>query len=232
MKRIVISLASVFVLGGIGFAAEGIVPANVPVVQQDEQDEFFYIGAALIYQRTYSIHNGWFDSQRPTQDETGGFTGTIGYNYNEYLAFEGRISKSFFSEDYADVFNYSFFVKPQYRFWDEARRSSENKDYFTLYGLLGFGNVNVQGADGNMPGHPENVGKTILDESDFQWGVGVSYTFVDEDSYDSEGDISLYFEYTRLMDDGAIDSMLYGYDGTYYDQLSQDAVSAGMTYRF
>jgi opacity protein-like surface antigen len=229
MKKITISVAAIVALSSFGFAGGDIAPVPVPV-PVDESQDYFYGGVALTYHTTYSIDQSWFDNSVATQDETGGIMGIIGYNYNQYLAVEGRIDASFFDEDYAETFGWSIFVKPQYQFLDDEK--GYNTDYFTLYGLLGFGGVKVEGTDGNAPAHPADFGKTIIDDTTFQWGIGLSYTFVDEDDADRSGDWSIFVEYVNLLSDGDINSQLYGYDPQYYTELSQETINVGLTYRF
>jgi len=235
MKKIVLSLVSVMALSSFAFA-EGDIDSAVPAPVVDEA--FWYAGGALIYHRTYSVKNGWFDDSPVTQDETGGLTAIVGYNINEYLAVEGRISGTFFKEDYSESTNYSIFLKPYYKFIDDERTVEEEEDgFFSVYALLGFGSVKVKAADGNSPAHPEDIGKTILDESSFQWGLGLSYTFVDRSDNESieeihDGDVTIYIEYVNLISDADIYSSVYGYDPKYYNELSQDAISVGVTYRF
>ena len=235
MKRIVLSLSSAIVLTGFVFGGESIAPiSSEPVAEVS----FWYAGGAIIYHRTYSGDKHWFNESIATQDETGGLTAIVGYNYNDYLAFEGRVSGTFFSKDYSDSTNYGIYVKPYYKFIDDEHRSTEEQSgFFSVYGLLGLGVVKVKAADGAIPAHQEDIGKTILDESSFQWGLGLSYTFVDLGDKESienihDGDITIYLEYLNLISDADIYSRLYNYDSTYYDKLSQDSISAGVTYRF
>ena len=145
-------------------------------------------------------------------DETTGVTGIVGYDFNEYIAMEGRISKSFFSEDYADVTTYSLFLKPQYPVTEELK----------VYGLIGFGGVKVEGTDGDTPA--ADPGSTILDDTSFQWGFGASYAVTEN--------FSVFADYTSLADDADINSRLYEYDQTTYTELSVDAVTVGATYQF
>ena len=233
MKKITLSLVSVVALSGISFAG-GDVATVAPEVDQT----YWYAGGAGIYYRTYSIDKGWFDDSVKTQDEIGGLTAIVGYNYNEYIAIEGRISGTFYEESYSDSINYGIYLKPYYKIIDKDRTIEEEEDgFFSVYALLGFGIVKVKGVDGKPPAHVEDFGKTILDDSGFQWGLGLSYTFVDRDDDESfeelhDGDITIYVEYLSLIKDASINSRLYGYDPEYYSKLSQDSISVGITYRF
>ena len=217
MKRIVLSAAAVLAMSSFAVGGGDIAPAvavvPIPVVSEEDNSNF-YVGLGAVYNRTYSTDSGWTNDTVKTQDETAGFTGVVGYNFNEYIAVEGRISKTFFEEDYADVTTYSLFLKPQYLATED----------FTVYGLLGFGNATVQGAMGNTPGHPENDGKDILDETAFQWGFGVSY--------DATESFSVFVDYTLLANDADINSKLYGYDNNTYTELSVDGITVGVIYHF
>jgi len=234
MKKIILSSITVALMSSCAIAGgniDPVKPAVVPPVVDEHDTSGWYAGGALYYSRVYADDNKWWDKNPRAQDEIGELTGIVGYNYNEYLAFEARASLSLFQEDYADVYNYSFLVKPQYRFRDE---NSYEEDYFTLYGLIGFGYVNVEGTDGDNPGAPEIIGKTLTDDWQFQYGIGLSYTFVDTKHSDNDsGDISIFVEYMMHMDDESIKpTRLYGYDPKLYDQLSMDSFSIGVTYHF
>ncbi len=256
MKKIALSLVAIVGMSSLGFAegsytspvvyAQGNnAVAAAPIAADSEEDHYLYGGLGLIYHTTYSTDQKWFDDGTPTQDETGGFVGIIGYNLNKVISedapkglleegmqysVEGRINASLFDEDYSETFGWSIFLKPQYQI--RVDENSDDMDFFSIYGLLGFGGVQVDGYNGNEPAHQEDFGRTILDEVGFQWGLGLSYTIVDEDSEDRSGDISLFVEYVNLMSDGDIDSRLYGYDPVYYSELSQETLTVGFTYRF
>jgi hypothetical protein len=237
MKKIVISVAVLSALGSNLIAGGKLVEPEAPVIPVSTaiiakpDTSGFYAGGAAFYNNIYSTDYNWFDDGTATQDEVGGFTAIIGYNYNEYLAFEARASKSFFQEDYADEYHFSVFAKPQYRFRN-AKRYEEN--YFSIYGLLGFGYVNIEGTDGDTPGDPTIVGKTLIDDWTFQYGLGLSYTFVDTDHpEDDSGDWSIFAEYTNYMTDQEMDSTyLYDYNDDKYDELSMNGLSIGVSYQF
>jgi len=234
MKKFLMITVSTMMIGSGVYGGGNIAPVEpvvVPVVAPEHDTSGWYIGGALYYNNVYSDDYSWFNNAQDTQDEIAGFTGIVGYNYNEYLAFEARASIELFQEDYADEYHFSFFAKPQYRFRDEANYED---DYFTIYGLIGFGYVNVEGTDGDTPGAPEIVGKTLVDDWQFQYGIGLSYTFVDTDHPENDsGDWSIFVEYTRYMKDESISSTrLYDYNPNSYDELSMNGLSIGLTYQF
>jgi len=218
MKKTVLSIWAVIAISSLGFAGgdmKDVEPAVVPVIPiVEEDDSNWYAGLALAYNQTYSTDYGFFDDGVETQDETLKLVGQVGYNFNEYIAVEGRIGKSIAEEDYAEVTTYSLFLKPQYPISED----------FTIYGLLGFGLVQVDGTDGDEPAHPDVVGEEILDDTSFQWGFGLNY-MVNED-------FSLFIDYTKLADDADIDSTLYGYDPVVYDELSSQDLTVGVNYKF
>jgi hypothetical protein len=241
VKKIVLSLSAVLALTSAGWGEENVVlvsdtaPARA-VVETDTS--YWYAGVALNYERVYSTDSGWFDDGVATQDEIGSISLIVGYTINDFLAVEGRISSSISEESYAETTNYSIFLKPYYAFVDDERTVEEEEEgFFTVYGLLGFGKVDIKGTNGEPPAHPEDFGKTISDDTSFQWGFGLSYTFVNHDDDESieeihDGDVTIYIEYVSLLSDASIYSRLYGYDPKYYTELSQDSINIGITYRF
>jgi opacity protein-like surface antigen len=216
MKKIVLSAWAVAALSSVGFAGGDMAPVE-PVVStpmMEEEKTPWYAGLAVAYNQTYSTDHGYFDDSVPTQDETGKLVGQLGYNFHENIGVEGRIGTSFFSEDYASVSTYSIFLKPQYPISED----------FTIYGLLGFGIVQVDGTDGDEPAHPSVVGQEILGDTAFQWGIGVSYSINEA--------FSVFVDYTRLASDADISSTLYGYDPVIYDKLSTQDLTIGVSYHF
>ncbi len=235
MKKLVYSLVAASALGSSVFAGGDILPAAV--FSQDDSD--FYIGVGMVYNRTYATESGWFDNATPTQDQTGGLTGIIGYNYNKYIGIEGRISGTFWQRDYADLKTYSIFLKPQYRFQEDDTQSDDYDDaYVTVYGLVGFGNSHVEGSGGDntYSAWPDVIGQEIMSETGFQWGLGVSYTFVDIDDGVRKNTWSVFVDYTMTANDADINSRLYDYgngkDTTVYHKLSTDGLTVGITYTF
>jgi len=176
----------------------------------------FYAGTGTIYNRVYSISSGWFNNNPHTQDETGGISLIAGYQFGNYLAVESRITTTFFERNYSDLTAYSMFLKPQYPVTDT----------FSVYGLLGFGNVKVKGSKGDSSygAHEDVIGKTILDHTEFQWGVGLSYNVTEN--------FSIFADYTSLAKDADIESTLYSYDPAIYHKLSVDGITVGILYSF
>ena len=74
----------------------------------------------------------------------------------------------------------------------------------------------------------------MIDDWTFQYGFGVSYTFVDKDHPENdEGDWSIFAEYTMYMDDQSMSpTYLYDYNPNLYDNLSMNGLSVGVSYHF
>ncbi len=215
MKKIALSVLTLACVSSFGVAGGDIEPVVEPVVPMAEEDKNgLYAGLALTSSRTYASTPEYFVDDRDSQDESVKLVGQLGYNFNEYIAIEGRIGGSIYSEDYADVMTYSLFLKPQYPITEDLK----------IYALLGFGLVQVDGTDGNKPADPAVIGEEILDDTSFQWGLGLSY-MINED-------FSIFVDYTMLANDADISSRLYWDDPTVYTKLSTDDLTVGLTYNF
>ena len=208
----VLTLACVSSLVVAGGDVEPVVEPMVPMTEEDKNG--FYVGLALAANRTYASTPEYFVDDRDSQDETVKLIGQLGYNYNEYIAVEGRIGGSIAYEDYADIMTYSLFLKPQYSVTEKLK----------IYGLLGFGLVQIDGTNGDDPAHPTVVGEEILDDTSFQWGLGLSYMINEV--------FSIFVDYTMLAYDADISSRLYWDDPTVYTELSTDDLTVGLTYNF
>ena len=124
--------------------------APVEVVAPVIDDSGFYVGAGYSYIDTDLVFGDFIA-------DDGFNAGTIlaGYNFNKYVALEGRYTFSADvdfdgAETYADISSdvWGIYVKPQYPV-------TEN---FKVYGLLGYGETEV-----------------LDDTGSFQYGLGGSY---------------------------------------------------------
>ena len=122
-----------------------------------------------------------------------------GYEFNKNIALEGRFA--FNIQDWGDEENdttaFSLFAKPIYPV----------NDIFSIYGLIGFGNIKIDG-DGFSDS-----------DSGFQWGLGASATIQDN--------ISAFVDYTQLWNDNKFDE-----DDLYDENLIVDVITVGLTYKF
>jgi hypothetical protein len=114
------------------------------------------------------------------KDITYGILGKVGYNFNEYVALEGRAIKTNWEYEQQKIEHMGLFVKPIYPL----------KKDMSLYGLLGYGKV-------------ETGNKIVFDENGFAWGIGLNYYFGEhkeskKEEYDSKG-FGLFIDYERLL---------------------------------
>ncbi|MDD2451137.1 MAG: porin family protein [Sulfurovum sp.] len=200
MKKVTLSLITIISLSTFAVAGGDISPVepyvNVPEVTDDKPGNF-HIGFG------YSYMN--MNVENPDEDLTAHsvlFKG--GYNFNEYIGVEGRYTMSVGdltlddgqeSDVDGDMSNLGIYAKVMYPVMEQ----------FTVYGLLGYGQVTVDnGAE--------------LSESGFQWGIGAEYTVTEN--------IGLFVDYANLYNDTGFDGAFAGRD------VMVDAISVGATYKF
>jgi len=206
MKKFTLSVVTVLAMSTFAVAGGDIEPVIEPVVEVEApaaDDSSFYIGAG------YSYVDIEMDDFPVTEANSNAFMLLAGYNFNKYIAVEGRYTKSLGdmevtwieggdTEDIdADVKNIAIYLKPMYPVGK-----------MTLYGLLGYGRTTL---DFTGDGGPEG------DDSGFQWGIGASYAMNDN--------IGLFVDYTRLYDDT-------GFDDLTSADVTVDSINFGVTYTF
>ena len=201
MKKITFSLVSIAILCGVSYAGGDIEPVEVPVAAPVIDSSAFYLGLGI---GDISINND-------TTDEAFSATTLMlqaGYQYNEYIAVEGRYSFGF-STDYdmgstygfpggynGDISSWGIYVKPMYPIGD-----------FAVYALLGYGGVMLDDLSGGD-----------AYESGFQWGLGASYAISET--------ISVFADYVSLYDDTGFDY------AAQLDDLDSETWTFGMSYKF
>jgi len=112
-----------------------------------------------------------FFSVTTGQDRLGNFAFLAGYNFNQYIAVEGRYLTTFTNEDLVEMSGWSLFVKPQYPVTESI----------SVYGLLGYGAVKMD--------QVSNLTVNV-DDTTFQWGLGASYDVADS--------FEVFIDYTSL----------------------------------
>ena len=207
MKKIVVAVVatSSMVFAGGGFKTVEPVVA-VPVVMEENVNPFYLgLGLSAVSTRDSDVDMDFFDNKEG-QDRLGNVTLLAGYNFNEYVAVEGRYTTSITDEDVVSMdYGWSLFVKPQYPVSED----------FSVYALLGYGGVKLDGKRGVL---------ADVDDTGFQWGLGASYAINE--------DYILFVDYTSLSND--MDG-IYTKGGTYYNgatEIDIDAVTIGVNYLF
>jgi opacity protein-like surface antigen len=199
MKTIQISAAALLLTTTLTLAGGDIAPlepeVNTPdVIESSLGMEGLYAGLGYTYMA--------MDNAGIQGDVSGnGITLLAGYNFNEYIGVEGRFSQTLddlsvdYGPDDGDLSNIALYIKPQYVI----------ADTFTLYGLLGYGQVTFDN------------GLSDQSEEGFQYGAGISIMATEN--------IGLYVDYTRLYDDDNFDAVIH-------KDITVDALNIGLTYNF
>ncbi|GIU00520.1 hypothetical protein TSL6_10260 [Sulfurovum sp. TSL6] len=203
MKKIVLSVCAVAAMSSLGFAGgdmKDVEPAIEPVVEVVKEEKNFYVGLgiAAVSTRDAEISVDWGGTDR--QDRLGNLSFLAGYDFNEYFAVEGRYTKSFWHDHQTEMEGWALFAKPQYPVSED----------FSVYALLGYGGVTLDGVKGYLVDY---------DETGFQWGLGASYEMMEN--------ISLFADYTFPAND-----MDGSYEGDATVQADVDAFTVGITYNF
>ena len=204
MKKITLSIVSIVALSGCLMAGGDVTPIEEPVVEPVVVDNSaFYVGLG-------------FGQAAINDDQTAEeITSTMlmlqaGYQYNAYVALEGRVSFGFNTDyepgntgnasgDYEDdISSWGIYVKPMYPVTDA----------FDVYALLGYGGVQL----GNL-----ESGDAY--ESGFQWGLGAQYEVMEN--------ILIFADYVRLYDDDV------GFDyRAQLEDVDADEWTVGLSYKF
>lgn len=227
MKNFTLSVVAALAMSTFAVAGGDIEPVVAPVeaVAPAADESGFYIGGAYSHASSdtdwgayYDGIEAYGDSQENTQS---GFMLLAGYQYNSYIAIEGRYwgsssERSYdwggdgYTETDGEFSAWGIYLKPMYPVSEK----------FTVYGLLGYGNAEI-----DSDWYEWEYDKKMLDDSGFQWGLGASY------AYDEH--ISFFVDYVQLATD-ADDS--YVYDEMYgvFDkwETSLYTINAGVTYKF
>ena len=192
MKKLNLSLAAIFAMGTFAVAGGDIAPVE-PVVEEPvvvESTGNFYLGLAYGYANlnlTETTTTAPITSTEWVDDSYNTIMLQAGYNFNEYVAIEGRYWFGL-DEDFGvlpnevNIDTWGIYVKPQYPVTEA----------FNVYALLGYANTD----QGNA------FEDTTLDG--FSWGLGASYAFTEN--------VSVFIDYVNMYDDT---ENYVGYDDEY-----------------
>jgi len=204
MKRnILLSVIATLTLSGFSFAGGDILPVSEPIEEAMPVHEKsgLYLGLGL---------GKAYVNDDDTDEEISSNTLMLqaGYQYNAYIAFEGRYTFGF-NSDYdpgkttnlanqydGDFSSWGIYLKPSYPIGD-----------LSLYALLGYGGVLL-----------DNLENGDAYESGFQWGLGASYAINDS--------FSLFADYVSLYNDEGFDYRAKN------DDIDADTWTVGITYKF
>jgi len=205
MKSIGLSLVTVMLCSNVAFAGKNtekvLEPSIIIPNLVDETTSGFYLGLGVSAVSTHESNLNFF-SVTDGQDRTGDISFSAGYDWNEYIAIEGRYMVSVAKEDIVDRTSWGIYVKPQYSVTEDLK----------LYGLLGVGGFDASGTN--------HFGHTIdADDISLQWGLGVSYEVYEN--------VSIFVDYVQVASD--VDATAFV---TQDVDVSSDAITIGATYHF
>jgi len=183
MKKIKLSLVSVLAMSGLAFGGGDISPVveEIPVVIDNSA---FYVGIG------YGYFNQSNDNIASTaaniEFDVDSVLLQAGYQYNQYVAFEGRywigmgdISQSggLNPGDYSGDMNaWGLYVKPMYPVADN----------FDIYALLGYADTSVEYDNG-----------AYWDTDGFSWGLGAQYEIMEN--------VLIFADYVNLSIQDSVD---------------------------
>ena len=199
MKNNVLSLVSLLVLSGLAYAGGNLVEAeHVPMVVDDTS---YYVGVGL-------GQGDVKDDQSQEEMQSTTLMLQAGYQYNKYLAIEGRyilgldmdynrgLSNNIQDDYHGDFSAWGIYIKPSYPIGN-----------FSLYALLGYGGVGL-----------DNLTFGDAYEDGFQWGLGASYTFYEN--------IIVFADYVKLYEDEGFDNR------PILEDVDADIWNIGVSYNF
>ncbi len=211
MKTIKLSMVVMLTLSCIGYAGGNeAISESIPVAIEPSVDTAaFYIGLGVA---NMSLSNDVSDEEFTSL----GVMLQLGYQINEYLAIEGRYTRSVGDLEYdhgktsnpnyndypADFSNIGIYLKPMYAV-----------ESFNVYALLGYGQVELT----NIPLGGAGISADRA-ESGFQWGLGASYDVTES--------TAIFVDYVRFYDDKGFDHRASTAD------VASDAWTLGVSYRF
>lgn len=216
MKKLGLSIAACLAVGTFAMAGGDIAPVYTPVeevVAPAPEKSGFYVGAGVSFLSWEDKLDGREEGlvmAAYSEEEATWTGGTIlaGYQFNPYIAIEGRYVMSFTDASWEvnghdagdyddDLSNLAIYLKPMYPIGD-----------FALYGLLGYGQTSIDFSDGGDH-----------DDSGFQWGIGAGYSFTES--------LAAFVDYTLWYDDDSFDD-----SPAYMSDFKADAITVGITYKF
>lgn len=199
MKKFTLSIIAIMAMGSFAIAGGDIKDVE-PVTEVAVVDNSsFYVGLAYSY-----------ISAEVDDTETGNaYSLVAGYNFNQYIAIEGRYGQTFGDMDVDGAANSlgncigdcerevtykALYLKPQYPVVES----------FSIYALLGYGEVIARETSGDG----------------FQWGLGANYKITEN--------ASIFIDYVSLYDDDLDNVIILG--DTFDSQII--SVNIGLIYSF
>ena len=175
MKKLINCLLLPLMVSSSVMAGKNVVPTDVKVIEIPQEVVVEVDKPGPLYVRGMGSFVKGDDVARTGSYDMGAVSVAFGYNMFSFFGIEARAAKSI--KDNATAGDYSFsnvalYAKPQVTFMERV----------TLYGLVGYGQTEVQSDKDEM----------------LQWGGGVEYMINDT--------WGLCADYTRVYDDTTFDT--------------------------
>jgi len=214
MNKLTLSTVAVLAMSTFAMAGGDIEPVVEPIAEviAPVTDSGFYVGGGIsalswTEKGAFSAPGEQMFIDADWEATWTGGTFLAGYQFNKYLALEGRYTTSFGDaswedhgiddgDDGSEIDNIALYIKPMYPI-----------DNLSLYALLGYGETTI-----SYEGSPD------FSESSFQWGIGAGYNFTEQ--------TSVFIDYTKLYDDTGFDTLISNLD------YEADSITFGVIYKF
>ena len=208
MKTMKLSLVSIMALGTLAYAGGDIAPVvEEPVVV--ENNSAIYVGVGYGYFNQSVDNIALTPAVADIEFDVDSILFQLGYQYNEYVAFEGRYwaglgkinqDGGYNPGDHTGTFDaWGLYVKPMYPVTDE----------FDVYALLGYADSSLE----------YNTGDN-WDTDGFSWGVGAQYSVTD--------DFLIFADYVSM---GSEDTVTMNGNDVSAD-IDLYSVNVGVSYKF
>lgn len=212
LNKITISMVSIIALGTNAYAGgKGVQLVEEPIeaIPAVINPLPLYVGLGLVASAVSKECPCADDRQK---DMTYGGLLRVGWDFNQYIGLEARYMNASMEKDFSTTTHYGIFAKPQYHITNQMN----------VYGLVGYGQTNVEGC---------GLNDGELEESGLSYGVGFEYDF---GSDASQG------EYGRMFDGQGDQEKGWGVWADYQNLFHNEGVhnvktnifSAGVTYDF
>jgi opacity protein-like surface antigen len=184
MKKIVLSVVAMAAVSTACFAGGDIDPVEpmVTTPMTESSPSGLYLGLGLSATEVGNDSISFF-SEESGQDRMGGIVFQAGYEFNQYIAVEGRYSTSVSKGDFLERDAWGLYLKPQYPV----------SESMNIYALLGYGGMTLD---------PTGTANVSLDDNGFQWGIGASY--------DMSASVALFVDYVSIANDMSADVYPFG----------------------
>ena len=208
MKRMVAKIAlSALLASGIAVAGKNVAPAETPVAPVVGVVPL-YVGIGLLWSGTSVDCPCANDVRR--KDSSYGYVARVGYDFNQYFGVEARFLKTAMDEDFSETTHYGLYLKPQYHVTDKLN----------LYGLLGYGNTEIDFICDDMDYDDAGVSVGFGFEYDMSEDTPVAASRAFDGQGDQEKGWGIWVDYQNLLhNEGNKD-------------LKSNIVTVGITYDF